>query len=75
MIRLYRNVLQLHRAGTELPPPLVRTYRSHIVDVTPANSAAECGRCNRTYFDHLWLLVDSDDAAQGGVVDCAGVSA
>lgn len=75
MIQLYRNVIQLHRAGTELPAALARTYRGCLVDVTPVNANTDCGRCNRTFFDHLWILVDSDDPEQGGVIDCAGVVA
>jgi hypothetical protein len=57
MIQLYRNMIQLHRAGIEL-----------------ANDNTACGRCNRAYFNHLWILVDSDEAEQGGVIDCAGAA-
>jgi hypothetical protein len=75
MIQLYRNLIQLYRAGkNDLPSGLARTYRGRIVEVGPANATTRCGRCNRTYHDHLWILVDSDDPEQGGVIDCAGVN-
>jgi hypothetical protein len=68
-MELYRNRLQLHRAGAELPAALAK--RSDVVDITPANAGTECGRCNRAYADHLWILRDPDDWEQGGVIDCA----
>lgn len=74
MILLYRNLIQLHIAGVGLPGGLARTSPSRTVDITPANSNTRCGRCGRTYFKHLWLLVDSDTPEQDGVVDCAGVN-
>ncbi len=74
MIQLYRNVIQLHRAGTELPRVLAEVYHGHTADVTPANAATQCGRCGRTWFDHLWLVVAPADSEQDGVIDCAGVN-
>jgi hypothetical protein len=76
VILLYRNLIQLCRAAVGLPGALLSRPRqqSQAVNITSANSATRCGRCGRDFFQHLWILIDSDNPEQDGVIDCAGVN-
>lgn len=64
--------------NTTIPGGLDNRASIDIIDFPysthPDETGDDCPRCNRLIREHLWQLIDPDEAEQQGVIDCQVVS-